>query len=127
MLDLLLSEEAWRRRRAARRAGGPCSPTQGGGPSQRPVRPRRASLEERVTVRLLAHHGRGRRVQVTQDLYDGLQLAGDVVLQQAGRHDRHARAGVAVEQSPVVEYEAFAVLQTNSKVGRVHFRAATIS
>lgn len=115
MLDLLLSEEAWGRWGIARGAGGPCRPAQGGGPSQRPVRPRGASLEVRVIVQLLPNHSRGRRVQVPQDLYDGLQLAGDVVLQQAGGHDRHTRAGVPVEQSPVVKNEAFTVLQKSRK------------
>lgn len=116
MLDLLLVEEAWRRRRAAGRTGRPRGPAQRGGPCQGPVRPRGVSLEVGVVgVGLLPQHGRGRRGGFAQDIDDSLQLAGDVVLQQAGSDDRRPRPGVTVEQGPVVEHKPFSVLHTVRK------------
>ena len=84
VLDLLLGEEARRRRGAARGARRARGPAQRGGPGQGSVRARGVSLEVGVAVGLLAHDGRGRGGQVAQDLDDGLELAGDVVLQEAG-------------------------------------------
>ncbi len=81
MLDLLFDEEAWRRRRAARGARRTRSPSQRSGPGQSSVRAWRVSLEVGVVVRFLAQHGRRRGGHVAQDLDDGLELAGDVVLQ----------------------------------------------
>lgn len=78
VLDLLLSKKAWWRRGAARGAWCTCGPTQGSSPGQGTVRS--VSLEVGITVWLLAQHGGGWRCQVAQNLYDGLKLAGDVVL-----------------------------------------------
>lgn len=113
MLDLLLVEEARRRRRAAGGARGSRGTAQRGGPRQCPVRARGVSLEVGVVaVRLLPQDGGGRRGRVPQDVDDGLQLAGDVVLQQAGGDHGRARPGVPVEQGPVVEHKPFSVLRT---------------
>lgn len=54
------------------------------------MRARRVSLEVGVAVGLLAQDGRGQRGHVAQDLDDGLELAGDVVLKEAGGDNRRA-------------------------------------
>lgn len=84
VLDLLLGEEARRRRGAARGARrARCAP-QRGGPSEGAVRAWGVSLEVGVVIGLLPHDGGGQGGQVAQDLDDGLELTGDVVLQQSG-------------------------------------------
>lgn len=54
-------------------------------------------------------------MEVAQDLDDGLQLAGDVVLKQPRGDDGGTGAGVTIEQSPVVKNQPFTVLQRNEK------------
>lgn len=78
--DLLLSEEARRRRGVARGPRRTCGPAQRSGPGQRSVRDWNVALEVGVVVGLLAKDGRGRGGHVAKDLDDGLELAGDVVL-----------------------------------------------
>lgn len=51
------------------------------------MRARGASLEVGVVVHLLAQDGRRRGGRVAEDLDDGLEVAGDVVLQKAGGDD----------------------------------------
>lgn len=113
VLDLLLCEEARRgRRRAARGTGRACCPSQRGGARQGAVRARDASLEVGVVVGLFPQHGGRWGAQVAQDLDDGLELAGDVVLQQAGGDDGCTWSSVTIKQSPVVKRQPFTVLQT---------------
>lgn len=88
MLDLLLCKEAGGWWGVAGGPWGACRPTQRSGSGQGAVGAWGVALEVGVVVGLLAHHSRGQRGHVAQDLDDGLQLAGDVVLQQAGRDDR---------------------------------------
>lgn len=87
MLDLLLREEARRRRGAARGTRCSCGAAQRSGPRQGSVRAWGVTLEVGVVVGLLAQDGRGRGGHVAQDLDDGLELAGDVVLKKAGGHN----------------------------------------
>lgn len=91
------------------------------------MRARGAALEVGVVVELLAQDGRRRGSRVAEDLDDGLELAGDVVLQEAGGHDGRARASVAVEQRPVVEHEPFTVLQAHGENAYEGGYKATVS
>lgn len=69
------------------------------------------SLEVGVGVGLLTEDSWGQGREVAKDLDDGLELASDVVLHQAGGDHRCPPARVTIEQRPVVEHQAFTVLQ----------------
>lgn len=105
--NLLLGEEA--RGRGAGGAGGPHASAERGGAGQRAAGGR--------ALGLLAQAGGRQDGRVPQDLHQLPQLLGHVVLQQAGRHHRRARARVAVEQRPVVAANAFRFLRGEGQGG----------
>lgn len=84
MLDLLLRKETRGWWSVAGRTRRPCSPAQRSGSCQGTVRAWGVSLEVGVVVGLLAQHSGWQGGHVAQNLNDGLELAGDVVLEQAG-------------------------------------------
>lgn len=120
VLDLLLAEEARRRRGAGRGAGRTRGPAQRSGPGQCSVGAGGVSLEVGVAVGLLPQQGGRRGGQVAQDLDHGLELAGDVVLQHAGGDNRCAGTSVAIEQGPVVEHQPFTVLQRDKLLAKLN-------
>lgn len=112
MLDLLLSKEARGWRSVARGTWCASGPTQWSSSGQGAVRAWGVSLEV-VVIGLLSQHSGRQGGHVAENLNDGLELAGDVVLQQAGGNDCRAWTGVAIEQSPVLENQALAVLNAH--------------
>lgn len=99
--NLLLGEEA--RGRGAGGAGGPYPSAERGGAGQRAAAGGRA-------LRLVAQAGGRQDGRVLQDLHEVLQLLGDVLLQQAGRHHRGPGPRVTVKQRPIVAGNAFRFL-----------------
>jgi len=111
--NLLLDEEA--RGRGAGRAGGAGGAAERRGPGEGALG-RRGQV---VVDRLLAETRGRRQVRTADDLHHLLKVQGDVVMQQAGRHDGRPGAGVAVEHGPVVEGEALgAVLDSDGRQTR---------